>query len=363
MKTNFTIQKQFLKIAFFVFFIINISTAQVVQMATNIDIPADMEIKGDDMYVTEFNTGKILKIDLTQGFPITPVEIASGFPSCTGLALKGDELFIAYESGISKIDITQAAPISSTLVIDDLLYTSQLAFSGDNLFFIQGGYGKISMIDISQPQPTKIDVVTGLGNPYGLELVGNDLFFTELDNAGNGSRIAKVDITEPFPISNIIEVKNFAEGINPTGILKSGNDLFICEFSGNKISKIDLSQPFPATTMEVILGYSNPQFAALSGDQFYFSHSGQTISKLEITVNNIELTPLDLEIFPNPTSGKINFEGIKLDQIEMVDVNGRVVFLDKQPNVSIDISAYPNGIYFLKIKVGEREIMKRMVKK
>ena len=357
MKTNFTFLMQSFAIVFILFFATIFSSAQVVDVATNLQGPTDMVIDGDDMYVSEYGSGRILKIDLTQTPPFTPVEIANGLIdcSCSGLALKGNDLYISQSSSISKIDLTQTPPIAATVVVTNLSTPIKLIFNGDNLFFPENGDGKISMIDITQSSPTVVDVVTGLSPPYGIALIGDELFYSE------GGKISKVDITASFPISNITEVVS-ALSI-PTGIFKSGDDLFIGEFGTDKISKIDLTASFPTTATEVLSDIIDPLQFALYGNELYFTHGGNTISKLEIMVSNNNPTPLALEVFPNPTSGMITLEGISLDRLEVIDIYGRILFSENRPDSNLDISDFPNGLYFLKMTVGEQEVTKHIVKR
>lgn len=357
MKKNFTLLKQLFATTFLLFFITAFSFAQVVEVATNMNVPTDMVVDGNDMYVSEFGSGRILKIDLTQTPPFTPVEIATGISSCVSLALKGDDLYISQASGISKIDLTQTPPIAATQVVSNLSNPIELVFNGDNLFFPENGAGKISMIDVTQAQPTVVDVVTGLNAPYGIALIGNELFFAEY----GGGKIGKIDITQTFPISNITEVVSSVS--SPAGIFRNGNELYISEYSTGIISKIDLTASLPTTTTEVLAGINEPLQYALFESELYLTHANSTISKFEITVSNNDPTPLTLEIFPNPTEGMLTLKGNNIDRIEIIDIYGRVLFSKKQPDSNIDISAFPNGIYFLKMTSGEQEISKQIVKR
>ncbi len=86
-------------------------------------------------------------------------------------------------------------------------------------------------------------------------------------------------------------------------------------------------------------------------------HYGQSIYVDNINLSTLvginELTHLQpISIFPNPSSGAINFSGlIKDDKIEIVDITGRVISQSFSTNEkqSINLSEIAKGIYFYRI--------------
>lgn len=75
------------------------------------------------------------------------------------------------------------------------------------------------------------------------------------------------------------------------------------------------------------------------------------------------------EFFPNPTEGKLNYsisniENSKID-FQFFDVLGRTIKqIEKTTSQGIiDINDLPSGIYFLKVKSGEIEFTKRIIKR
>jgi len=74
---------------------------------------------------------------------------------------------------------------------------------------------------------------------------------------------------------------------------------------------------------------------------------------------------LSLGLYPNPTKGKLNFQTLKPQQINLVqvfDLYGRVVKNYTQTNHQIDISELPSGIYFLKLNLDGESLVKKIVK-
>ena len=69
-------------------------------------------------------------------------------------------------------------------------------------------------------------------------------------------------------------------------------------------------------------------------------------------------------LYPNPTSGKIDFTGIESDhfKINMTDIQGKVQSNYTIYENKIDISGLPDGIYFISIQTQNQRIIKRAVK-
>ncbi len=76
----------------------------------------------------------------------------------------------------------------------------------------------------------------------------------------------------------------------------------------------------------------------------------------------------DIAIFPNPSlDGKFNILNNKIEgektNLEIIDVSGKLIHQQILNNTSeqINLSDLPNGFYFGKIKVGKKEVVKKLV--
>ena len=69
-----------------------------------------------------------------------------------------------------------------------------------------------------------------------------------------------------------------------------------------------------------------------------------------------------IELFPNPTTGKIQLKNVVVDQVQVFDGMGRLVFSEKQPGNIVDLSEMSAGVYFLKIMEGGKVYSARVVK-
>ena len=86
---------------------------------------------------------------------------------------------------------------------------------------------------ISLTAQTTTDVVTGLNNPAGIVLNGNDLYIAEFDRG----KIIKIDITATTPTAT--DVVTGLSG--PWHLIIDNNILYITESTANKVSKLNLS--------------------------------------------------------------------------------------------------------------------------
>lgn len=73
-------------------------------------------------------------------------------------------------------------------------------------------------------------------------------------------------------------------------------------------------------------------------------------------INNYEKP--QFKIFPNPTTGIINVRGFQIQEIEVIDYTGRTV--KYSGTLTIDLSEYHRGIYFIKV-TGKEGVTTRKV--
>jgi hypothetical protein len=81
-------------------------------------------------------------------------------------------------------------------------------------------------------------------------------------------------------------------------------------------------------------------------------------------VTNVNSLPLGSKIYPNPVQQLLRVEVPGLRAYQLLDISSRII-LDKpaaRENETIDISGLENGLYLLKIRVGDRFFVKKVVK-
>ncbi len=156
----------------------------ITQVISGIQRCNGLAIRNNYLYISTFDTGKIIKLNLNDTFPTTATDVFTGLSGPASIAFNGDELYIsgAYngDDGIHKINVTDTTPAITTVVIGDSVL-GKIRFIGNEMYYMQVlGAPKLIKIDITDAfPPTKTDVVIDLGVPLGFVFDGNDIYITE----------------------------------------------------------------------------------------------------------------------------------------------------------------------------------------
>ena len=98
-------------------------------------------------------------------------------------------------------------------------------------------------------------------------------------------------------------------------------------------------------------------------DGYEGQQGGFCLEVTNLTPNAItEIGHTNIQIFPNPTTGMVQLTNVNADQVQVFDGMGRLLFSKESPGNSMDISAAPAGMYFMKITEGEKVYSARVVK-
>ncbi|MEL6945117.1 MAG: T9SS type A sorting domain-containing protein, partial [Bacteroidota bacterium] len=108
-----------------------------------------------------------------------------------------------------------------------------------------------------------------------------------------------------------------------------------------------------------------------------FDQNGCIVNTNPITVDSTTIvgnsnTSIDYEVglYPNPTSGEVFFEisqdKVRAYSVSLYDITGRLIrnLAREELNHSkrvFDLSAYDNGMYFLRVQVEDKVLTKRIV--
>jgi len=111
------------------------------------------------------------------------------------------------------------------------------------------------------------------------------------------------------------------------------------------------------TTKLIVLGSLNDNFAI----------ARLNIPYEEVSIKEIPYTENRVNIFPNPTTGKLTITNCKLQitDVEVFDVYGRKLLSHTTyhtPQTTLDISHFPTGIYLVKIGTGACAQIQKIIK-
>ena len=343
-------QLHILSIVFLTLFYSTFSFAQLTDVVTGLNDPRGLAIHGTNLYVAQFDSEKISKIDLTAATPTTTDVVSTDRP--TGIIFNGTDLYISNDSGFLGVTNPMAASPSVTSYYyndADFIYCYQMAINGNDLYIASPEDNSIKIVDITSISSMETDFVTGLNEPSGLAFYGTDLYISEMGSTG--IKISKVDITASSPTPTDV-VTGISTG--PIALAFLGTDLYIAEFGGSKVSKIDITATSP-TRSDVVTGLTRPIGLTFHGTDLYISHEGK-ISKFimpTLSVNTKEATNL-LTVYPNPTTGSFQVSGLtEKENYQIYNILGSQIKTGTATNKKpIDVSNVPNGIYFLKFENG-----------
>ena len=150
-----------------------------------------------------------------------------------------------------------------------------------------------------------------------------------------------------------------------------GNTNVMCAYArygSGKIAVIGDSSPCDDGTGDTNDGLYNGYFTDAAGNHQRLLMNATIWLATSSTVNGVsnnENENRELTIFPNPSDGKFNLRMSRLEnvQIEIYNIYGECVRQEilKFANTSIDLSSASKGIYFIKVKAGTKNDVKKIV--
>lgn len=117
-----------------------------------------------------------------------------------------------------------------------------------------------------------------------------------------------------------------------SGVLKADDDIFPYHFTAVVGNNYDVTG---------IGHYSFSEFKILPRD----------INDISNVTSVDELSSSEIKVFPNPTNGVLNFSEVNNTTINIIDITGKTLKTIKtsRNNVSVDLNAFANGLYFYNI--------------
>lgn len=237
-----------------------------------------------------------------------------------------------------------------------------LATSGNNIFQAAGGSG-VYLSSNNGGSWTAVNTGLTSFGVYALATSGNNIFVGTANWGGgvgnvffssnNGSSWSAVNINLIVPQVNALAI----DGIN----IFAGTDDFGVYFSSNNGSN---------WTSIGLTTYSISALA-ISGDTLFAgSDSGRiwkrALSDITTEINetgiiNYKLIP---EIYPNPATNYITIETPLQAVIEISNIQGQLIktIAANDKKTSIDISAFPSGIYVVKVKTEKGIAVNKFIK-
>ncbi|MEM1324802.1 MAG: T9SS type A sorting domain-containing protein [Bacteroidota bacterium] len=153
-------------------------------------------------------------------------------------------------------------------VISGLSFPYGVEIEGDIMYISDDATGIIYQVDLTAATPTATPILTELIQPRGMEVVGNELYFT------TGFQIRKVDLTQT-PLSPTIVIEDLNDGAND--LVFYNDSLYASLEESDQIIRFDISQANPAIDTLADSGLSAPTGIDIEDDVLYVAEflSGQ----------------------------------------------------------------------------------------
>lgn len=320
------------------------------------------------------------------------VPFADAVPGCVkGLLVHNNDLYAfgCFDSiagmpanMIAKYDGTNwyTFPILDTMwgggeIFCAAFYNNELYVGGNFHFPYQSGRGEIAKWDGTAWQQVGNGITGSLASVGALEVYNNELW------VGGGFEVAWGDVGNYLMKWNgtnwtqlPCEPNGFVYDLKVYGGKMYAGGVFNVPSITNGWWTARWDATGQCESFGVFDNGPTSSFAELNGELYigggFWTVNGDTMNNITrytgaVGINNIEVEGR-VNIFPNPTSGKITLQA-NLSQnspvtINMYNVLGELVYKGKSVNQQIDLSDLPGGLYMLYIIQEETILQKKIIK-
>ncbi len=249
---------------------------------------------------------------------------------------------------------------TNVAIMDSVMYISRFFFVG----------GSIYRYDMRNPEAeVEFYATTDNNSLTDLTIAEGQLYLADITD----NRIRRVDLDRPTPF-----VRNILSGVDsPLGLTVDDDRLYVAvgNLNSNATSRVkvyDLSSGgAPALVAEVadntnlaildVARVSNQTYVLENvdgeGDEGY-------LLRIQNTTNTREASlPVQVAVYPNPTSERVSFPNQIVTQVDAIDSSGcQLGALPSQGN-EFDLSALPVGMYTLRVHLADGQLgLARVIK-
>lgn len=326
--------------------------SQTVDVVTGLNHPVGIAINGDELFIAEHShgpgSGIISKADLSIVNPTTE-DLITGLTYPRAVCLVGDELYYA-TSNLWKFNINDSNPTPTQVIYAN---SPRALIATDDEMFVSGD-DRISKIDLNSANPSLQLVVNNIeARILAFALKGDELYF------GYSNKVSKINITDANPVVEEV-ITGFESNIYSLAFF--GDTLIVGMALNYKLVTIDMNDSvliaedfidnMSGQPMNLLVHNNELFIAGGQGDKVFKVEDLGTL--LGIKKQNPFLT---LRMYPNPTSDFIQISGLnERIQYEIYNTNGAKVFEGTlEPKSQIDISRLSSGMYNLKLMDGTKK--------
>ena len=266
---------------------LSIFSQTVETVSTGLTNPLGMALDGNDLYIGEWGSGNISKLNISQSLPIPVTNVLSGLTKPTGIMVIGNFLYICAEnnlpgisSSVGRIDLTATNPgieaVASNLNTANI--TQAFSRNGNDLYVstssATGALAGIYKLDLAAPFPQAATQIVSNFPCSGMAIKDDVMYVGYF----NGPTLFKLDLNQQNPVPQVL----VSDLNGPDGLVFNGNYLYLSEAIGTTIKRIDITQPV-TVPQDVVTGLSEPTYVAFDGVDMYFAeYAGGRVARLTI---------------------------------------------------------------------------------
>ncbi|CAM1345221.1 InlB B-repeat-containing protein [Tenacibaculum amylolyticum] len=247
---------------------LSVKAQQVTTVYTGLNTPIGIEAFENELYIAEFQSNRIVKLDITSNSPVLQVVANANNPE--GLALQGTNLRITrtQEDEVSTLDLQAAIPTAVTRYSFRGSARAITYNPGKELYVSSAGGGTKTLIHKFYTATSAPLVAEIPGNDVrGMTIIGNFLYAAERSQG----RIYRVDLTQPNSTPPVI----FKSGITKAYELDAvGNSLYITTETGRLLKINDVTVNNPSLTTLISGGFGAFAGIKIIGQDIYISGWG-----------------------------------------------------------------------------------------
>ena len=204
----------------------------------------------------------------------------------------------------------------------------------------------VEIIDYHLPVEINVNIGSEQCGFFQNSFESNILFAPEVDTVELQYNCTNVPVF--FTATHIEEVKTYHWSFDDSQIQTSVN-------------------PFTANLMVIFTNPGLKEYTLVTED-FFGCFSEPFMGSIEVLDCNISSTTKnstdnELTVFPNPASELLVVDDNEIDELVLINANGKLFHSNKVSDNSFDISQLPSGIYFVKlIRDNKSSIIKKIIK-
>lgn len=328
----------------------------------------------------------ILVLCFSSQMMLSQEELVYSIPDINRLLKIDNFLYYTTVADIRYVDLNEV-DFTPQILVDNLDIPSGMEYKDGFLYVAEWGAGKVIKLDLSQPNPSPIDVTLTGSTPNDLLFIGNVLYYS----ISNSNVIYKYDINLTTQTSETVVItpngplglefkdgrlyialslldaiysidlndenaeldvfiENETEMNHPVNLEFYNNDLYIANLYSDNILKGNVeNEPF---YVEEIVAFNGARDLLIDEGILYYCNSAY-IYRIDLsTLGTEDVTYKKIKLYPNPTNNEINISNLNSPRnFKLYDSQGRTIKDGTlQPNEKLDVSDLKAGCYFIKFE-------------